>query len=32
MLIDPSLSGAMAIVYGVREAVVVDDRNGSATT
>ena len=31
MLIDPSLDGAMAIVYGVREAVAVDNRNGSAT-
>ena len=30
-LIDPSLGGAMAIVYRVREAVAVDDRDGSAT-
>ena len=31
LLIDPSLGGAMAIVYGNREAVAVDDRDGSAT-
>ena len=31
MLIDPSLGGAKAIVYGVREAVVVDNHDGSAT-
>ena len=31
MLIDPSLGGAMAIVYIVCEAVAVNDRDGSAT-
>ena len=31
MLIDPSLCSAMGVVYGVREAVTVDDRDGSAT-
>ena len=30
LLIDPSLGGAMAIVYGDQEAVAVDDRDGSA--
>ena len=28
LLIDPSLGGAMAIVYGDREAIAVDDRDG----
>ena len=31
LLIDPSLGGAMAITYGEREAVAVDERDGSAT-
>ena len=30
-LIDPSLSGAMAIAYGVCETVTVNDRDSSAT-
>ena len=28
LLIDPSLGVAMAIVYGNREAIAADDRNG----
>ena len=28
LLIDSSLGGAMAIVYGDREAIAVDDRDG----
>ena len=28
LLIDPSLGGAMTIVYGDREAITVDDRDG----
>ena len=31
MLIGPSLVGTMSIVYGVREAVAVDNHDGSAT-
>ena len=31
MLIDPSLGGAMVVVYGVHEAVAVNNRDGSAT-
>ena len=31
ILIDRSLGGPMAIVYGDRGAVAVDDRDGSAT-
>ena len=31
LLIDPSLNGAIAIVYGNREAGAVADRDGSAT-
>ena len=27
LLIDPSLGGAMAIVYGDREAIAIDDRD-----
>ena len=29
LLIDPSLGGAMAIVYGDREAIAVNDRDGA---
>ena len=32
MLINSSLIGAMAAVYDVREAVAIDDHDGSATT
>ena len=32
MLIDPSFGGAIAIAYGVCEAVVADDGDDSATT
>ena len=28
LLIDPSLGGTMAIIYGDRESIAVDDRNG----
>ena len=31
MLIDSNLDGAMVIVYGICEAVVVNDRDSSAT-
>ena len=31
VLIDPSLGGATAIVYGNREAVAIDNRDDSAT-
>ena len=31
MLIGPSLVGTMSIVYGVREAVTDNDRDGSTT-